>query len=270
VSDRPDKHREDEIARWIGDLPEAEADAGFRERLRGAFVSGEIDRAVPTPAAPVTRVHWWRWVPVAVAAVLVLLAIDMLNRGPVLQMADSSGSQPLTLDGRKVLPDDTEAMSRLLKPGATLEVPPDGRVDILARDVALYEVTGGSQLTLPATPGRWFGRDVHCTLYVGEIRLKTGRDFAGSQLTVYTPDGMIRVTGTMLSIQCDDGGTCVCVLEGKAMVGVNETDLEPVTPGYRKVMLRDGTNEIIPIKPMHRDGVLDFDHRVGDRIAHGK
>jgi hypothetical protein len=39
-----------------------------------------------------------------------------------------------------------------------------------------------------------------------------------------------------------------------------------VEPGYRKVMMRDGTVEIIPVKPMHRDGVLDFDKRVGQHI----
>ena len=35
---------------------------------------------------------------------------------------------------------------------------------------------------------------------------------------------------------------------------------------FSKIMLRDGTVEIIPVKPMHRDGVLDFDQRLGDRI----
>jgi ferric-dicitrate binding protein FerR (iron transport regulator) len=73
---------------------------------------------------------------------------------------------------------------------------------------------------------------------------------------------MVVVTGTLLSVQCDTLGTCVCVLEGKARVGVDESDLEIVTPGLRKVMMRDGTKEIIPVKPMHRDGVLDFDDRV--------
>ena len=89
-------------------------------------------------------------------------------------------------------------------------------------------------------------------------------EFAGTELRVYTPEGLVVVTGTLLSVQSDEGGTCVCVLEGTAQVGVDEDDLEPVTPGYRKIMLRDGTKEIIPVKPMHRDGVLDFQKRAGD------
>jgi hypothetical protein len=47
---------------------------------------------------------------------------------------------------------------------------------------------------------------------------------------------------------------------------VNEADLQPVEPGYRRVMLRDGTKKILPIQEQHRDGVLDFNRRVGDRI----
>jgi hypothetical protein len=40
-----------------------------------------------------------------------------------------------------------------------------------------------------------------------------------------------------------------------------------VAPGFRKVMLRDGTNKIIPIQPAHRDGVLEFNRRLGDRVG---
>jgi ferric-dicitrate binding protein FerR (iron transport regulator) len=115
-------------------------------------------------------------------------------------------------------------------------------------------------------PGRWFSREVACSLFVGEIRIKTGRDFPGSRLLVYTPEGITEIAGTLLSIQRSQGGTCVCVLEGIARVGVDEDDMQVIRPGSRKVMYSDGTQEIISIEPTHRDGVLDFDKRVGERI----
>ena len=144
------------------------------------------------------------------------------------------------------------------------------RIDLLAKDVLLIEVTGGTEMSIPKMPGRWFGRAVACNLLNGEMRIKTGRDFPGRELTVFTPEGRVEITGTLLSIQRDETGTCVCVLEGVAHVGKNKNDMEAVEPGSRKVIHSDGTTEIIPVKPMHRDGVLDFDRRVGSQIDHAK
>jgi hypothetical protein len=50
---------------------------------------------------------------------------------------------------------------------------------------------------------------------------------------------------------------------------VDKQDLETVTPGYRKIMLKDGTKEIIPVKPMHRDGVLNFSESIGHNRVGG-
>ncbi|HET6349497.1 MAG TPA: FecR domain-containing protein, partial [Candidatus Krumholzibacteria bacterium] len=161
---------------------------------------------------------------------------------------------------------DRDALQRALHPGATVVLPDSASIDLLSDRVVLMEVTAGTEVRLPRAPGRWFHRKSTCTLIAGELRIKTGEQFHGATMRVYTPEGLAEITGTMLSVQCDNGGTCVCVLEGTVQVGVDDADLKAVEPGYRRVMLRDGTKEIIPIKDMHRDGVLDFDRRVGDRI----
>ena len=267
MTDRPNNRPDEEtVAKWVRQLPDADADKTFRERLRVAFVNGELGGATEDADATARRPRprRLRWVVPAVAAALALafVTITLLNRGPQLRLIDATGSGIVRVDGQT-----TELESgQVLGQGVRIDIPAGETIGLLAQGVALYEVTGGTQMTIPPTPGRWFNRAVECSVFVGELRLKTGARFAGSVLRVYTPDGIVEVTGTLLSIQCDSGGTCVCVLEGIARVGIDEDDLEPVTPGNRKIMLRDGTVKIIPVKPMHRDGVLDFNRRLGDRI----
>lgn len=272
TDDRSKKQITDEtVAQWMRSQPKAEADGDFRDRLRAAFVSGEIEgeahdagTEAPAPTPRRRRIPLWRWlVPAAVA--FAALAVILLNPGPALEVIDVSGSGgPVVVNGKSMT--EKAAISAALAPGAEVEVPAGTTLDLAMAGTALYEVTGGTRMTLPASPGRWWNRSVDCTIYAGELRLKTGPRFPGDELRVFTPDGIVVVTGTLLSIQCDEKGTCVCVLEGTAHVGVDAEDLQPVPPGMRKVMMRDGTNEIIPVKPMHRDGVLDFDKRLGDRM----
>jgi ferric-dicitrate binding protein FerR (iron transport regulator) len=271
MADGSNKHfDENEVPRRVQELPSVAADEHFRKRLRSAFVSGQFEagRAATTDDSRrgKPRIAWGRWlIPVTAAAVL-LVAIIALNRPPELRVTQVTGRGEVRLDGRAVASDDMESLTAGMQAGAEIETPPETLIDLLAKDVVLLEIAGGSRMSIPKMPGRWFEREVACSLLVGEVRIKTGERFPGSQLKVFTPEGIVEITGTLLSIQRDAGGTCVCVLEGVARVGVDQGDMQPVEPGYRKVMLRDGTVEIIPVKPMHRDGVLDFDKRVGQHI----
>lgn len=264
---------ENDVRRRVKELRSVEADADFRKRLRSAFVEGRIGAEHPqimTGGRERPRIGRWRWmVPVTAAAVL-LVAIITLNRAPTLQVLQVTGQGAVRVDGHPIELDDMSVLSESIHAEGEIETPPDVLIDLLAEDVLLLEVTGGTHLSIPKMPGRWFGRAVACSLRAGELRIKTGKRFPGSELLVFTPEGRVEISGTLLSIQRDSGGTCVCVLEGIAYVGINQNDMQPVEPGYRKVMLRDGTVEIIPVKPMHQDGVLDFDKRVGHQIGHGK
>ena len=75
---------------------------------------------------------------------------------------------------------------------------------------------------------------------------------------------MIEVTGTVFSVVCDEGVTCVCVLEGKIRVGRDASDMEEVPAALRKVMFRDGrTPLIMESAPEHREGLEGFLTRLG-------
>jgi len=270
MTDRPKQNfDENAVPKLVRELPAVEADADFRARLRNAFVEGRLE-AKPVPERPSGQdgplLGWLRWlVPVAAAAV-VLITFIMMNRPPALRIAQVTGRGEVLVNGRAIDVTDEVALSAALRAGAEIETPPGALIDVIAGNVVLFEVTGGTHMTIPPVPGRWFGSEAACSLLVGEIRLKTGKDFPGRTLTVYTPEGITEITGTLLSVQRGEGGTCVCVLEGVAHVGVDKADMQAVEPGYRKVMHSDGTEEIIPVLPLHRDGVLDFDKRVGNRI----
>jgi ferric-dicitrate binding protein FerR (iron transport regulator) len=197
-------------------------------------------------------------------------AVFTLNRTPGLAVSAVAGAGDAVVDGRRVAMNDMKVLRSAVHAGSTIEVPQGATVDLAANDVAMVEVTGGTRMTIPRMPGRWFGRASACSLSVGEVRLKTGRRFKGSELRVFTPEGIAEITGTMVSVQRSAVGTCVCVVEGVAHVGVDRAHMEPVPAGSRKVMLADGTTRIMPIEPTHRDGVLEFDRRLGWRMRRGQ
>jgi hypothetical protein len=274
MTDRPNRNIDDKsIPGWVKDLPSVEADADFRARLKSEFTEGRMaaeQPEVPESAGGKSGFAWWRWlVPAAAAAVLVIVAVNQ-NRGPALRVARAMGLGEVLSGGERIALSDTEKLNDAIAAAGMLETPAGGTLDLLADDVVLLEVTAATRMTIPRTPGRWFGRAAACSLFAGEMRIKTGRNFQGAELAVFTPEGKVEITGTLLSIQRDEGGTCVCVLEGVARVGMDENDMESVEPGFRKVMFADGTAEIIPVKPMHRDGVLEFDRHMGRHIEYQK
>lgn len=269
MTERPRKIDEKDIAAWVEKLPSIEADGDFRARLKsefaeGRFAAGQPAREERRPERP--TIPWWRWMVPAAAAAVLVIAIVNLNRGPALRVAQAMGVGDVRVDGRAIALNDTDALDAAMRRAGEIESPAGALIDLMVKDVVLFEVAGGTRMSIPKAPGRWFGRAAACSLFVGEMRIKTGQHFSGSELAVFTPEGRVEITGTLVSIQRDDGGTCVCVIEGIAYVGRGADDMQPVSPGYRKVMLVDGTAEIIPILPLHRDGVLDFDKRMGDQI----
>jgi hypothetical protein len=208
--------------------------------------------------------RWWFLVPLAAATAALVLMV--LNPGPQLRVLETAGDGYVRIGGTPVQLSDRARIDDDLAPGTEISLPKNATLDLIADGVVMYEVAGGTRMTVPETPGRWFGREVAFSIEAGEVRMKTGPGYPGATVRVNTPDGLVVVTGTLLSIQCDDLGTCVCVLEGTAQVGLDDADLEPVPPGQRKIMMKDGTVDIIPVKAMHRDGVLDFDARVGHHM----
>jgi ferric-dicitrate binding protein FerR (iron transport regulator) len=122
------------------------------------------------------------------------------------------------------------------------------------------QLTGGTDLIIPPTPPRWFGRrsDLHVTQ--GEIRVTTGPAFRGARLAVTTPDALLHVTGTTFAVILEPSGTCVCVFEGSVDVGRRSgASMEAVPEGHLRYVFRDGSMpKNSPMRDMERVKLAAF------------
>jgi ferric-dicitrate binding protein FerR (iron transport regulator) len=226
----------------------------FRERLKSDFVSGRL-AATEVVRRPARRVRWWWALAPAAAAVL---AIALLARGPRVPVwtVRAASAESAQVDGRELALEP----GRSLPGGGKIRVT-GGWLEMNLGDMLAMQINAGSEVELPALiehdPGTL---DVHVAR--GEVLFLTGETFPGTTLNVETPEGRIEVTGTAFALYRDADVTCVCVLEGRARVGVGPTDLEIIVPGKRKVMFSDGRPpKILDIEPQHREGVEAFVRR---------
>ncbi len=236
------------------------ANPDFRARLKQSFVSGEIARDAPPEPAPVVAMSGTdRWInrfaPLAAAAVLLLTLVPTsLETGYRMLRGDAAGTW--TLDGI-TRPLSELSSDSLLPAGAEVQVEA-GAIEVAWDDMLAVRVNPG-RLVLPDPLA---AEGLRGAVREGEAIFLTGPGFAGRDLVITTPEGRVEVVGTAFAVWCDAEVTCVCVLEGHASVGVNSADLEPVSPGKRKVMFADGSDpEILDIMPEHRSGLLDFAER---------
>jgi ferric-dicitrate binding protein FerR (iron transport regulator) len=245
------------------------ADAAFRERLRADFIEGclaeagdESSAALPERAP---RRGGWRWPRILVpafAAALLLLALAT-NRGPEFAVVDVSGA--VTVDGQVYDSGDRAGLAAAVRSGSRLELAEGSSLAVAIPGKLVIELVSATA-TVPASPGRWIGRSTESRLESGEIRILTGPDFRGDRYDVETPDGLIRVTGTLVSAVRDEGGTCVCVRHGTAQVGRSADELAPVPPGKRMVLYADRREPLLTeIAPPHEQYLLDFEARHGER-----
>lgn len=258
----PHQRRVQEVLR---ELPEQRPDPAYRAAVREAFLTGTIDAERPAAAMPpIRRPHWTRWIswalaPAAAAAVLLLV---FLSRGPTWTVHRVHGQGEIVVDGETVPLDDADRLAGAVGPGRWLELGADADLEIRCGDLALIEVTQGSRVTVPNRPGRWTGRSMRGDVASGEIRVMSGPAFAGHSLHLFTPEGRIDLTGTIVSIFRNEELTCVCVLEGEAMIGEDDEHLDAVPEGMRKVMFSDGRPSLISeYAPEHVEGLREFQER---------
>ena len=223
----------------VRSLPRPQADPGYRKRLREAFVAGRIAPSAG-PAARGRRGPPAQWLVAPIAAAALLLAVSVLNRGPGWQVTAVTGDGIAVVDGRPVPLGHVEDLARRIHPGAVLELPAGGGIEISAPGLIAIELTPGTAGRLPTPPGRWFGRAVAAEFRRGQVRITTGPAFAGARLTLRTPEAAVEVAGTTLAVICEPAGTCVCVLEGRVRVGRAGGGLAPVDAGRRRYVFRDG------------------------------
>lgn len=238
------------LQRALGESPRAVARPAFRERLRDEFVRDAIsvsDRTAPRRER--------RWAPLAwataVAAVAALAVIGLrLNAGPAWTLAATSGSGVVQVDGRAIALQSAAEIALALKPGSRVQLPAGAQLDLTLPERVLLQIVGGSDVTLPGRPGRWFGRSMSASLESGELRVSTGPAFPGMRLDVVTPEARALITGTTLAVLRQPDASCVCVFEGHvAMASGARSEL--VIEGTRRSVFRDGSApRVEPIRPM--------------------
>jgi ferric-dicitrate binding protein FerR (iron transport regulator) len=254
---------QERVAEALRSLAAVEPSARFRDRLKSDFVAGRLG----APAAAPKRRRFFGLRPrqsalvLSAAAVAVcVLVIVGLNRGPQLVVADVTGTGTLTIDGVSAQATDRTALQRLIRPRSRIELPEGVELDLVHGETVIYQLAASTVMTLPERPGRWFGREVESRLETGELRVLTGRDYAGVTMHVETPEGHVQIAGTLVSVFREDPVTCVCVYSGTAEVGIDSDDMQPIQPGTRKVMFSDGRPPMITeIAPPHRDHLIEFE-----------
>lgn len=238
------------------------ADVAFRERLRQEFMQGRIagsEERAPEPVPAVSRLPrpvrenpeprrpWFLWplpriAAAAAAAVLVVFLVNLANRGPAWTVLEASGTGEILFDGDAVPVAQADLIAERLRPGVEVEIPEGAKLEIMSARTLLIELTPGTKLTIPPPPPRFFGRNAELWTRGGLLRITTGPAFAGARFDIHTPDAMTRIAGTTIAVIMDPMGTCVCVLEGKAMVGRQSGGaMMAVGPGRRAFVFRDGS-----------------------------
>jgi hypothetical protein len=237
-------------------------DPAFREQLKRDFVSGAIqvtgtkdrrrsdERARRGRDAKVRRVirlkrpPTFAWIGASIAAAAaLLLVLGALNRGSTWWVTAARGDGIVRVDGQEISLDDRDAMRRMLKPGAEIEVTGNAELDLCCDGVVAVQLAPGTRMTLPPPPGRWVGRNTELYARGGELRVTTGPRFEGARLEIFSPSAAVLVTGTTLAVIIEDAGTCVCVFDGTALVGRarggRQTDMRPVAGGSLRYVYED-------------------------------
>ena len=250
----PDQERARDALR---DLPSPAGDPAFRTRLKRDFMSGWAGTRPGGVLAPArTSWVWLRWAVVPAAAAALVVAGVVLNQPPRWRVAEVAGGGVAQVDGEPVPLAPASALERRLKPGARVRLPVGASVTLASAGRMLIELTPGTEMTLPAAPGRWFGRSAHAKLAGGEAHVTTGRAFHGARLAIETAEARIEVTGTTFAVLCLPAGTCVCVYEGTVRVGGRHGEMVPVAAGRRREMFNDGSPPLDDAMLVHEHGNL--------------
>jgi ferric-dicitrate binding protein FerR (iron transport regulator) len=241
---------EERVRAAVKGLPAPAPGAEFRELLRTEFTSGHFRERVPgiaSAAAGRSRASlpWYaspraRWAGVPLAFAALLIAASVLNRGPDWTVSSATGLGVALVDGQPVPMNHVEELERVLRPGTRVRVPDGASLEIMGPGQMVVQLAPGTDLTIPATSGRWWGRHASAEVRSGELRITTGPRFHGARLAITTPAAVVEVTGTTLAVICDPEGTCVCVLEGRVRVGPRDGPMADVEQGHLRFTYNDG------------------------------
>ncbi len=231
----------------IRSLPGVHPDADFRARLKHEFQTGAI-----RSARPGTRPRWMWVCAAAAAAALLIIALFTVNAGPRWQIAQCTGEGVIEIRDQHAPAADARRLQGLLRAGARIRVSGGAQLDLICPGTMAFQVTSGSEVTLPPSPGRWFRRAVECEARAGEVRIVTGPVFHGARLRIAAPEAKIEVVGTTLAVIAGPDSTCLCVLEGVATMTGKDGLIAEIRGGERRTVF------LAPRAP-HAESILDME-----------
>jgi hypothetical protein len=260
--------QERRIRESIRSSRDVRADTAFRARLKREFIGGTISEpAVRQEESRARGLPRWWWIPIPVAAVVLLLAL-LLPRPtptPTWSVQAVHGEGRVEIDGQILAADEPALVARALGAGGRVRTLEEVSLDLRLDDRLLLALDEGTDVTLPGLRERGAPGPMISEVHHGELRIKTGPGFPGTELHILTTEGRTEIVGTIISVYKADDYTCVCVLEGTARIGVDEARLEDVPAGMLKVMFGNGRPSIVAeISSKHEADLLEFGQRYRD------
>ncbi|MBD3237564.1 MAG: hypothetical protein GF330_12730 [Candidatus Eisenbacteria bacterium] len=239
-------------------LPTPAPRPDFAQRLRSDFVSGTLATTREQDAARArerrSALRLWMTAGAAAVAILALIVLSGLNRGPQWQPVAPAQPGRVLIDDQPLALDDLETLARHLRPGAHLVCSDSTGFELFAGEQLWIEMTPGSDMILPPTAGRWWGRSPRGRVEDGEVRFTTGAGFAGTELRIATAIAEVEVRGTTIAVIDSPEATCVCVYEGEVRMGPRDAAMQRLDAGRRRILYGDDRapleEEILPMERM--------------------
>lgn len=245
---------EEKARREVRALSQPVPASDYRERMKRAFADGTIDSALEPPRAPSRRAGLWSWGVGLAAAAALLLAVNFLNRGPAWEVAQVTGEGEILVDARAFDAAGGGPTAESITPGATVHASGEAQIDLICPGTIALQLPPGTRVTIPNSPGRWFGRESRCELTQGELRLVTGPSFPGARLLIAAPHAEIEITATTVAVIAGADSTCLCVLDGTAKMTRLDGSVETVAAGNRLTVFTAARDpfeeEILPMERM--------------------
>lgn len=233
---------ETRVREAIGFLSEPKPTEALRRTLRSEFADGsilKIARKQRDRWPPIYKVLFRVLAPAAAAAVIGMW-LFMWNKPPAWEVSGLMAEGTLTVDGTSYSMSEFAEVEKRLKPGALLELQGEHDLDLVSDGVIAIQMTPQSSFRLPAIPGRLFGRSAEGELYMGEIRVATGKDFHGAELFFRTAEADVQIMGSTMAVIRDSVSTCVCAYEGCIFMAPAGDELSEIANGMRRFVYNDG------------------------------
>ena len=249
------------IQEALKSMSEAQPRPDHEAKLRELFTTGHIDSESRPAALPIEdRSRRGRWLLAAILPVVALAVFFAVtgDKEPQWLVHDVQGQGTVKIDGVAADLNDRQKVQELVAGGASVIEVEGGTLELILEETMVMGMIPGTRVILPGTKVDAEGRFT-AKVSGGELMVMTGPGFPGSELLVVTAEGQIEVTGTIIAVNKMPELTCVCVLEGTALIGKSPEDMEEIPAGQRKVMFADERpSMIVDIEPGHQQDLLKF------------